>query len=124
LVYQRILRFRFTRSIPVLSSVSGRTPLILKGMTMTMYLVSYDQHRDRDYTSIWNQLKAWGAKRILESVWFVNVSGSAADVCNQLRRASKNEDSLAVVELTSGSNWATSGAQADGVNWLRQHIRQ
>ena len=33
------------------------------------YVVSYDQHRDRDYTSVWNQLSQWGAKRVLESVW-------------------------------------------------------
>ena len=31
---------------------------------MASYLVSYDQHRDRDYTPIWTALRSNGAVRI------------------------------------------------------------
>lgn len=89
---------------------------------MSLYMISYDQHRDKDYTPIWNQLRQWGAKRILESVWFAELNGTAAAVRDTLKTASRNEDSLIVVELKSGSGWAASGAQEEGVTWLRQHI--
>ena len=89
---------------------------------MALFMISYDQHRDKDYTPVWTQLRHWGAKRILESVWFANLNGTAISVRDALQRASRNEDSLVVVEIKAGSLWAAKGAQSEGVEWLKHSV--
>ncbi len=86
------------------------------------YVVSYDQHRDRDYTPIWNQLSQWGAKRVLESVWFLTSSMTASEIRDQLMAVTRKEDSLVVLELTPSTKWGTYRAQDEGVQWLRTNI--
>ena len=89
---------------------------------MAYYVVSYDQHRDKDYTPVWTQLRNWGARRILESVWFVTSSLTAVQIRDTIRSVTRNEDSVAVIEIKQGSNWAAIAAQEEGVQWLRQNI--
>ena len=36
----------------------------------------------------------------------------------------KDEDSIVIVELTQGSQWASFSAQQAGVTWLVNHIRR
>jgi len=86
------------------------------------YVISYDQHRDRDYTPVWNQLNSWGAKRVLESVWLLTSALTADQIRDQLMAITRKEDSLLVIELKQASNWGTYQAQAAGVQWLRQNI--
>jgi hypothetical protein len=86
------------------------------------YIISYDQHRDRDYTPVWTQLNSWGAKRVLESVWLLASSLTAQQIRDQLQTVTRKEDSLLVVELKPGSNWGTYQAQTPGVQWLQQNI--
>lgn len=88
------------------------------------YVISYDQHRDRDYTPILTTLRQWGAQRILELVWFVTINATVAQIWDALRAQTRNEDSLMVIELQPGSQWATFNAQAGGVNWLADHIQR
>jgi hypothetical protein len=88
------------------------------------YVISYDQHRDRDYTPIWTILGQWGAQRILESVWFVTINATVGQIREALRAKTRNEDSLMIIELQPGSQWATYNAQAGGVNWLTDHIQR
>jgi hypothetical protein len=86
------------------------------------YVVSYDQHRDRDYTPIWNQFSKWGAKRVLESVLFFTSSMTASEIRDQLMAVTRKEDSLVVLELTPSAKWGTYRAQDEGVQWLRTNI--
>jgi hypothetical protein len=89
---------------------------------MASYLVSYDQHRDRDYTAIWSALHGVGAVRILESVWFLISNSNAEGVRDWLRGVTRNEDSLLVVQIQPRANWAAYNAQSAGVEWLRQRV--
>jgi CRISPR/Cas system-associated endoribonuclease Cas2 len=91
---------------------------------MALYIVSYDQHHDKDYTPVWALLRSWGAKRILESVWLVQHNGDAGRLIGALRQQTKDEDSLIILELKAGSDWVAFRAQDEGVKWLRAYILQ
>jgi hypothetical protein len=60
---------------------------------------------------------------VLESLWLAHLNGTAQQVLDALRATSKNEDSLAVIELKSKSDWACYAAQDGGVEWLRRNIK-
>jgi hypothetical protein len=89
---------------------------------MALYAISYDQHRDRDYTPVWTLLHRWGAQRVLESLWLANLQGSAGEVRETIRQTTKNEDSIVVIELKPGSQWSSYSAQAGGTAWLNQNL--
>jgi hypothetical protein len=94
------------------------------GGRMGLYIISYDQHRDKDYTPVWTALRGWGAKRILESVWFVENAATAAQIRDSLRTQTRDEDSLLVLQIQPGSFWGSFKAQEEGVAWLKTHISQ
>jgi hypothetical protein len=87
------------------------------------FIISYDQHKDRDHSPIWTKLGQWKAQKVLESLWLAHLNGTAQQVLDALRATSKNEDSLAVIELKSKSDWACYAAQDGGVEWLRRNIK-
>lgn len=89
---------------------------------MAHYVVSYDLHHIRNYQPVWTQLETWGATRLLESLWVFSSNLSAGQIRNELRVAGDNDDSFAVIELRSGSWWATGKARQLGVQWLQQNI--
>jgi len=89
---------------------------------MAHFLVSYDLHRNRDYTRIINALKEQNAARILESVWFVSLSNSAGEVRDWLKGYIDNDDSIIVIELKQDSDWAGIRSQPKGIEWLQKNI--
>jgi hypothetical protein len=91
---------------------------------MANFTVTYDQHRDRDYTPIWNALKKLGAVRLLESFWGLTVNTTAAQLRDHLKQVTKMEDSIVVVEAPANSDWACTGVQNAGVTWLQQNVRR
>jgi hypothetical protein len=90
---------------------------------MAHCIVSYDLHNQRHYQPVWNALEALGATRVLESLWVVTVSIGAVDLCKRIKAAADSDDSVVVIELKSGSMWATDKAQPSGLAWLRQNIK-
>jgi hypothetical protein len=90
---------------------------------MAHFMVSYDLHRNRDYTRIINALREQGAARVLESLWFVSLSNTATQVRDWLKSYVDGDDSLIVVELKIGADWAGLRAQDAGVDWLRITIK-
>lgn len=89
---------------------------------MAMYLISYDLHRDRDYPRLYEALEYWGAVRLLESVWLADLIGPAAVIRNILSAHIDADDSIAIIQLASGIQWATVLCEPDGVAWLKQRI--
>jgi CRISPR/Cas system-associated endoribonuclease Cas2 len=89
---------------------------------MSKFIISYDLHNVRTYPPVWAKLEAWGAVRLLESVWLVSLNNTAEQVREALRQAADNDDSIAVVELKEGSNWSTFNARPDGVQWMKTNI--
>jgi CRISPR/Cas system-associated endoribonuclease Cas2 len=89
---------------------------------MSLYVISYDQHRDRDYTAVWTQLRQWGAARILESVWLLDSSQTATSIRERLQTVTRQEDSLFVIQVSANAQWGTFNVQASGLDWLQKHI--
>jgi hypothetical protein len=89
---------------------------------MSNYIVSYDLHHQRHYPPLWELLEALGAVRLLESLWVVTTSLTAAQLRDALQRVIDNDDSTAVVELKQGSWWANRLAKPEGVQWLQRNI--
>jgi hypothetical protein len=89
---------------------------------MARYIVGYDLHYDRNYQPIWDLLKGWGGTRLVEALWVVTSNLSAQQISQALYDATGRHDSVAVVELQPGSNWATVGIPAQGNEWLRKNV--
>jgi hypothetical protein len=89
---------------------------------MALYVISYDQHRDKDYTPIWNYLDKLGAVRVLESLWILESNSSASDLRNALRTATNDEDSIFVIQVFTNSGWAAYNIRPEGSGWLTRYI--
>jgi hypothetical protein len=91
---------------------------------MAKYLISYDYHKIKNYQPLYDQLTAWKAAKLLESVWLVNLKGTATAVRNALQAVADADDSFAIIELQEGSDWATTkGVKKPGVEWLKKNIK-
>lgn len=90
---------------------------------MYRYIISYDQHGDKDYTPIWTLLRSWGAVRLLESVWLVSSTQQPGALREAIRQYTRNEESVAVIALQEGAEWATYNCQDEGVRWLQRSLR-
>ena len=78
--------------------------MILSGNT---YLISYDLHRERDYARLYQLLAAWDAVCLTESNWLVRLAGPTPVIRDIVAGALDNDDTVAVVQLPHGSDWAT-----------------
>lgn len=90
---------------------------------MALYLVSYDLHGQRVYGPLIEALDDLKAVRAMDSVWLLTYSGSAAHLRDSLQEYVDHDDSLAVVELKPGSDWATLRTNPGTGDWLSRHLR-
>ena len=91
---------------------------------MAHYLISYDLRKARNYQPVWNKLESWGAVRLLESLWVVSMNDTVGAIRQALQSVVDSDDGIAVLELKSGSNWATLNARQAGVDWLNANIQR
>jgi len=90
---------------------------------MALYLISYDLRQPgQNYAPLYATLGNWGAKRLLESVWLVSINATAVSLRDTLQRQVDQNDGVAVIELKSGSAWATLTVQPDGATWLKTYM--
>ncbi|HKG82679.1 MAG TPA: hypothetical protein VKB16_05910 [Beijerinckiaceae bacterium] len=90
---------------------------------MAHYIISYDLHKDRNYEPVWALLQSWGCVRLLESVWLGSLTGGAGAIRKAVSDAMDADDSVAVIELKPGSEWAALRARELGTDWLTQNIQ-
>jgi hypothetical protein len=90
---------------------------------MALYIASYDLHRVRNYHPIWTKLESWGATRLLESLWVFSSNLPVGKLRDELRDAGDSDDSVAIIELKTGSEWASCRARELGASWLSRNIR-
>jgi hypothetical protein len=76
------------------------------------YVITYDLHKRRVYTNLYNLMAAWKATRLAESVWLVWLNCDAKAARDFVAKTLDNDDTLIVVEVKSGSDWATLRATA------------
>lgn len=83
-----------------------------------LYLMSYDAHLHRDYTKLYELMETWRAERLLESLWLAYLRGPAETIRDFMKEALDGDDSIAVIEVKPGSEWAATRAQKGGVDVL------
>lgn len=71
------------------------------------YLITYDLHNLRDYRPLYALMAQWKAVRLTESLWLGNLQGPAAEVRDTVLAWLDSDDTVAVVQLQPGSDWAT-----------------
>jgi hypothetical protein len=91
---------------------------------MTHYLISYDLHNQRHYDPVWELLGSWGAVRLLESLWLVTRNETIGATRESLSGAMDEDDAVIVIELKSGSQWASRNARSPGTDWLTAKLQR
>lgn len=89
---------------------------------MTAFLVTYDlvnESGSQDYEPLWDELKRLKAHRTLDSVWLVNMSGSAKNVHDHFKPLLDNDDRLLVCEFTK-NHWY-SNARSGTNDWIKNN---
>jgi hypothetical protein len=89
---------------------------------MALYVISYDLHRVRVYTPLIAALRAAGAIEALESFWLANLAQTAIEARDAVRSWLDADDSVVVLELKEGSDWATYLPRPPTVGWLQRHV--
>ena len=89
---------------------------------MKTYAVSYDLRQPgRDYEALYVALKSYGTYwHVLESVWILRTSRSAAQIRDHLTSQMDGNDQLIVAGLDGEAAWY--GFTVDGGNWLKQQL--
>lgn len=89
---------------------------------MAQFLITYDNHPPRNYSNLYRLMANWNAVRLAESVWLANLNGPASEVRRFVMGALQHGDTVAVLELKPGSDWATMKVNAAANAWLSAYI--
>jgi hypothetical protein len=86
------------------------------------YLITYDNHPPRNYDALYRLMAEWKAVRLAQSVWLVELRGPADAIRNIVQGKLQLNDTVAVLELKPGSDWATSHVSAAASAWLSANV--
>jgi hypothetical protein len=89
---------------------------------MAYYAISYELRDPRHCPHVWAKLEAWGAVRLLETLWLLASPKTAQQIRDDLQKLVDIDDALAVIELKTGSYWSCLRAKHAGVTWLKRSI--
>lgn len=89
---------------------------------MSNYFITYDLHNRRDYRGLYQLLASWKAIRLTQSDWLVTLNGSSEVVRNFMLRELDADDTVAVVEIAKGADWATMRVPAAANAWLSANV--
>ncbi|KAA0686020.1 hypothetical protein DTW90_34610 [Neorhizobium sp. P12A] len=89
----------------------------------SVYLISYDLRKVRNYEPLIKTLRDWGCVRPLESVWVGYLKGGAATIRDLLVAHMDTDDGLIVVQVPAGSDWAFRQVKEDAGALFRQYVR-
>jgi hypothetical protein len=81
----------------------------LSEATVTLFFLDYDLRKARNYQPLYDELKRFGAVRVLESSWcFKRFNTTASGLRDHFKQFIDSDDGLSVVEAT---DWATYNAK-------------
>ena len=89
---------------------------------MSRFIITYDNHPPRDYTALYRLMAGWGAVRLAESVWLAELLGPADVIRDIVQGTMQWNDTVAVIELQPGSDWATNRVYIAANTWLSGYI--
>lgn len=86
------------------------------------YLITYDLHKQRDYKGVYQLMASWNAIRLTESLWLARLKGPAEIIRNIVLAELDSDDTVAVVEIKPGADWATMRVSAAANAWLSANV--
>lgn len=89
---------------------------------MSQYLITYDNHAPRDYSGVFRLMASWQAVRLTESLWLANLVGPAPTIRDIVKSVMEWNDTVAVIELQPGADWATSFVPPAASSWLSANV--
>lgn len=91
---------------------------------MKLYQINYDlRNPRRNYDELYRRIRSYGTyAHILDSCWLIQSSGTAMDICTNLKQAMDANDGLIVAEMTRNSAWF--GLNADTQDWMRSVVQR
>jgi len=92
------------------------------GDLMAHYAISFEVRDSRHSPHVRTKLESMGAVRLLDALWVLTSPKSAPQIRDELQKMIDLDDSLAVIELKSGSYWSCLRAKHAGVMWLKRSI--
>ncbi|PKM24022.1 MAG: hypothetical protein CVV09_16470 [Gammaproteobacteria bacterium HGW-Gammaproteobacteria-13] len=89
---------------------------------MKLYQITYDLRKQRDYQSLYEEIKAYGTWcHALESTWVIATSQSAAQVRDNLQTVMDADDRLLVTRLQGDAAWR--GLTDEKTKWLQNQYQ-
>ena len=86
---------------------------------MTVYCISYDLIKDKDYEKIIEKIKTYGTwAHAEESLWFVESEKEAPEMRDELKSCMDENDKLIVIRVTLP--WASSNLLKNVTDWLKE----
>lgn len=80
--------------------------LQLRKCNMTVYIISYDLNKNKNYPALYDEIKKLGNWcHPLDSTWLVSTSLKAPAVRDRLRRAMDQDDALLVCKASVDAAW-------------------
>lgn len=89
---------------------------------MAHFLITYDNRPPRNYQALYDLMSNWAAVRLADSVWLAELVGPAPTVRGFVQQALQADDTVAVLELKPGADWATVNVPPQAAEWLSRHI--
>jgi CRISPR/Cas system-associated endoribonuclease Cas2 len=90
---------------------------------MTLYIITYDvRSKSHNYQPLYDRLNEWGAAHLQNSVWLASLNGGPAEVREALMALLHRDDTVCVIQLTTGLGWSTQNARSTGTNWLMANV--
>ncbi len=89
---------------------------------MTRYFLNYTLHNRRDYKGLWRLLAGWSAIRLTDSLWLANLNGPAEVIRDIMLAQLDTDDTIAVVEIKTGADWATMRVPPAANAWLSANV--
>lgn len=81
---------------------------------MSLYFLTYDLRKQKDYEKLYKELKNFNAVRILQSTWcFTRFNTTCTDLTNYFRPFIDSDDGLIVSDVTSWAAYNTLGTPND-----------
>jgi len=87
---------------------------------MSVYMIPYELHHDKDYQKIHNGIKSLGGCiHCLRSIWFVKTGFSIPEMHEILKGYIDKDDSLLIMKTSH--EWDSMNLPAKCKSWLKHH---
>ena len=87
---------------------------------MAYFMINYDLNRDKDYTTLIDELKRLGAAKSALSSWFVELGNTTVEVRNHFLQYVDDDDILIVTKFETKPRYTR--MLSGGHNWINERF--